>query len=64
MVEMGDMRYLKQGLILPPVVEVACFVVPNKEDYCSEQATSVCAFPNHFGKLWSQYYRQSEETFE
>ena len=26
------MRHLEQGLILHPVVEVACFVVPNKED--------------------------------
>lgn len=48
MVGKRNMRPLKQGLILHPVVEVACFVVPNKEDRCSEQATCVCAFLNQF----------------
>ena len=64
MVGRRNMRYLEQGLILQPVVEVACFVVPNKEDCCSEQATCVCAFLNHFIKLWSQHCRKIEGTFE
>lgn len=38
-----DMRNLEQGPVLHPTVGVACFVVPNKEHYYSEQATFVCA---------------------
>lgn len=37
--------------VLQLVVELARFVVPNKEDCSSEQATSVCAFLNQFNKL-------------
>ena len=37
------MRNLEQGPVLHPTVGIACFVVPNKEHWYSEQAAFVCA---------------------